>query len=139
MKEKIIIVLIIMCSVLCGCNLSKTPVENNGVQYEIDKEIIEKMYMTTKIVVNNWNDEQIKSVNDIETITKIIDIFSTGGEVRKDVLTSEGCTYYLMLYDNHDKIIYTISLWRSGYFGIFGSKEYELSNGIKDILNIIEN
>ncbi len=119
-----------------------------SVEFTINDEIVNKIYPeqenlvivdkikdTKKIIVYNVLTK--KKEKTITKVEEIVDILSYAQKLPVNVhLTSEVNEYELSLYDKQDKLLETISVWKTGTIGFHGNKEYQLNT--KKLIEIIE-
>lgn len=104
------------------------------------QEEVEKMKLTKKIIVRNMYDHKIlKTITDEDNIEDIINMISNSIEMTLPV-TSEGTNIIVQMFDDNDKLITFIYVWRSGYFGFEWGKDYFISSDdieiFEDLLDI---
>lgn len=101
------------------------------------QEEVYKMKLTKKIIVKNtYNNDIINTIVNEDDIKDIIDMISRSTESTLPV-TSEGTNLAVQMYDDNNKLIASMDVWKTGYFGFDGGKEYFISE-IEDI-KIFEN
>lgn len=99
------------------------------------KKKIEKMNNTKKIIIrNNYTHKILKTITKESDIKNIIDILSHSIESTLPT-TSEGTNLLIQMYDTNDKLLTSIYVWKSGYFGFNYDKEYFILKKDLDIFN----
>lgn len=103
------------------------------------QEQIEKIRSTKKIIVKNkYNHKILNTITKESDIKNIIDILSHSIESTLPT-TSEGTNLLIQMYDTNDKLLTSIYVWKSGYFGFNYGKEYFILKKDLDIFNNIIN
>ena len=88
------------------------------------QEEIKKMKDTEKIIIRNTNTNKIlKTITNKDKIKNIIDMFSRSIESTL-IVTSEGTNLVIQMYDGDNKLLTSMNVWKSGYFGFMYDKEY---------------
>lgn len=91
------------------------------------QEEVDKMKSVKKIIVKNtYNNNIINTITDEDKIKDIINMISNSTESTL-VVTSDGTNLVIKMFDNDDKLITSIYVWESGYFGFKYDKEYFVS------------
>lgn len=97
------------------------------------QEEVEKMKSSKKIIIKNtYTHKILNTITDSSKINSIIDMISRGIESTLPV-TSEGTNLVIQMYDDDNKLLTSIDVWRSGYFGFDGGKEYFIIDDDEDI------
>ena len=137
MKRKIFVVVIVLfCVILVGCNNKKNNIDNTMKKIDID--VIEPLLLAKKIVIEDARAKKIaKELTDTKDIDIILNMLSSGYEA-DEVVTTESSNWYLYLYDSEDKLISKIWLWKSGYFGFANDKEYTFFEKIQEFQDLIK-
>jgi len=92
------------------------------------QEEVEKMEEVNKIIIRNIHSNKIvKSITDKNIISDIIKIFSRSIESTLPV-NLEGSNLVIQFYDSDNKMVTSMSVWNSGYFGFSNNKEYFVCN-----------
>ena len=104
------------------------------------QEEVDKMKPTRKIIVKNTaNNKIINKITDEDKIKEIVDMLSHSTESTL-LVTSEGTNLVIQMFDEDNKLITFINVWKSGYFGFEYDKEYYISKeDIGVFNNIIKN
>ena len=118
---------------LIGCGSNKPKLISN--------EIIDELMKTEKIVVQGYDEEgeitDIKIILNEKEIKEVINIISRASE-EKGAVGLEGNSWYLLMCDEENRIIYTILVWQSNHIGI-SSKEYKINSNDKEkLMEMIE-
>ena len=88
------------------------------------QEEIKKMKDTEKIIIRNTHTNKIlKTITNKDKIKNIIDMFSRSIESTL-IVTSEGTNLVIQMYDGDNKLLTSMNVWKSGYFGFMYDKEY---------------
>jgi len=137
MKRKILVVVIVLfCVILVGCNNKKDNMDNTTKKIDID--VIEPLLLTKKIVIEDARVQKIvKELTDAKDIDMVLNMLSSGYEA-EGVVTTELSNWYLYLYDSEDKLISKVWLWKSGYFGFINDKEYTFFEKIQEFQDLIK-
>lgn len=89
---------------------------------------VEKMKSTEKIIIRNTSSHNIlNTITDSNKIKSIIDMISHGIESTL-LVTSEGTNLVIQMYDGNNKLLVSIYVWKSGYFGFEYDKEYYIDS-----------
>lgn len=96
---------------------------------------IKKMDSTRKIIIKSTDKNSIiKTIVDDALIEKIIEMLSRSTESTLPV-NSEGTNLLIQMFNENDKLLTSMSVWKSGYFGFEGGKEYFIDSLDKDLFN----
>jgi len=142
-KTLILILLLGVFFILGGCKInSENKNKNGGAELiPISEEIIEQLFATRKIIIEDYITNSIKrTISDENEIEKIINIFSRTTETT-GIVTSEGYTWKFTMYDIDDKLISTIYVWKSENIGLINIKEYSITlvEDYNALIEIVEN
>ena len=104
------------------CKFNST---KSGTNLQIE---VLKMSNTSKIkVVSVLDGTTKKIITDKSKINEIIYTISKLEEDTSEITTTEKNSHNLLMYDESDKLLSTISIWKSGCIGFDGKKGYYLN------------
>lgn len=119
-------------------NFCKFNSTESGIKLQIE---VLKILNTSKIkVVSGFDEVTKKIVTDKNKINEIIYLISKLEEDTSKITTTEKNSHSLLMYDETENLLSTISIWKSGCIGFDGKKGYFLnkkynSNIIKDLID----
>jgi len=147
-----VVLLSALCLVIIGSSFYRYIIDSRyGTETDLNEpEITERLGITKRIVVQRMVTETINdtfettavdvgSIIDQDEVAEVLIILSRMTGSVTGIVTLEGSTYDLVLYDIDGNNVQTVSLWRGGMIGLNGSKEYYLDlQDIEVLLEIIE-
>lgn len=112
--------------------------QTTDAEIKLQQEV-EKMKDVKKIIIRNTHDyKTLNTITDENKIKNIIGMISRSIESTL-IVTSEGTNIVIKMYNNDDKLITSIHVWKSGYFGFEYDKEYFILNNDADIFRDMMN
>lgn len=103
------------------------------------QEEVEKIKDVNKIIIRNTNNHKIlKIITDENKIKNIVGMISRSIESTLPV-TSEGTNLVIQMYNDDNKLVTSMNVWKSGYFGFEYDKEYFILGKDADIFNDMMN